>query len=226
MALNTYSGLKASIANWLNRSDLTSEISEDFITLAEKDFNSKLRIRQMVSTDSSFSINAETVALPTGFLQVRDFFIVNGGTKYALKYITPSQMDQIKGSSTAGQPSTYTIIGDNFRFAPTPASTYTGTLNFYKEFDPLTDSNTSNYILSNHPAIYLYGSLYHAANFLGGVEPRLIQQWQQMYATALERLERNDREDQYGNAPLQQRSDVTVAAPFSDSARISFNNNS
>jgi hypothetical protein len=225
MALSSYSGLKTSIANWLNRSDLTSEI-EDFIVLAEKDFNSKLRIRQMISSDNSFSINAETVALPTGFLQVRDFFIVNGGTKYALQYITPAQMDQIKGSSTSGQPSTYTIIGEKFRFAPTPASTYTGTLNFYKEFDPLSDSNTSNYILSNHPAIYLYGSLYHSANFLGGVEPRQVQQWQQMYATALERLERNDREDQYGNAPLQQRSDVTVAAPFSDSARISFNNNS
>jgi hypothetical protein len=225
MALSSYSGLKTSIANWLNRSDLTSEI-EDFIVLAEKDFNSKLRIRQMISSDNSFSINAEKVDLPTGFLQVRDFFIVNGGTKYSLQYITPAQMDQIKGSSTSGQPSTYTIIGDKFRFAPTPASTYTGTLNFYKEFDPLSDSNTTNYILSNHPAIYLYGSLYHSANFLGGVEPRQVQQWQQMYATALERLERNDREDQYGNAPLQQRSDVTVAAPFSDSARISFNNNS
>ena len=225
MALSSYSGLKTSIANWLNRSDLTSEI-EDFIVLAEKDFNSKLRIRQMISSDNSFSINAEKVDLPTGFLQVRDFFIVNGGTKYALQYITPAQMDQIKGSSTSGQPSTYTIIGEKFRFAPTPASTYTGTLNFYKEFDPLSDSNTTNYILSNHPAIYLYGSLYHSANFLGGVEPRQVQQWQQMYATALERLERNDREDQYGNAPLQQRSDVTVAAPFSDSARISFNNNS
>ena len=97
MALNSYSALKTSIANWLNRSDLTTEI-EDFIVLAEKDFNSKLRIRQMVSTDSSFSINAETVALPTGFLQVRDFFIIDGGSKHSLQYITPAQMDQIKGS--------------------------------------------------------------------------------------------------------------------------------
>ena len=87
MALNSYSALKTSIANWLNRSDLTTEI-EDFIVLAEKDFNSKLRIRQMVSTDSSFSINAETVALPTGFLQVRDFFIIDGGSKHSLQYIT------------------------------------------------------------------------------------------------------------------------------------------
>ena len=225
MALNTYSALKTSIANWLNRSDLTSEISEDFIVLTEKDFNSKLRIRKMIATNSSFTIDAETVALPTGFLQIRDMYIVDGGTKYALHYITPAQMDQIKGSSTSGQPSTFTIIGDNFRFAPTPASSYTATINYYKSFDALSDSNTTNYILTNHPAIYLYGSLYHAANFLGGVEPARLQQWQGMYTTALERLERNDREDQYGNAPLQQRGDVTVAGSFNERSFAVTNNN-
>ena len=225
MALATYSDLKTSIANWLNRSDLTSEISGDFIVLTEKDFNSKLRIRKMITTDSSFTIDAETVALPTGFLQLRDMYIVNGGTKYTLKYITPAQMDQIKGSSTSGQPSTFTIIGDNFRFAPTPASSYTATINYYKEFDALSDSNTTNYILNNHPAIYLYGSLYHAANFLGGVDPQRLQQWQGMYTTAMERLERNDREDQYGNAPLQQRGDVTVAGSFNDNFVAITNNN-
>ena len=75
MALSNYSELQSSIANWLNRSDLTTEITGDFIVLTEKDFNSKLRIRKMVESDSSFSINAETVALPSGFLQVRDLFI-------------------------------------------------------------------------------------------------------------------------------------------------------
>ena len=222
MALNSYSALKTSIANWLNRTDLTTEI-EDFIVLAEKDFNSKLRIRKMIS-ESSITINAETVALPTGFLQIRDFFITQGGTKHSLTYITPTQMDQIKGSSTSAMPEVYTILGDNFRFAPIPSSSFSGTLNFYKEFDPLSDSNTSNFILTSHPAIYLYGSLYHAANFLGGVEPRLIGQWQQMYVTALERLERNDREDQFSGSPLQIRTDVTVEAPFSDHTKVTNNN--
>jgi len=46
-----------------------------------------------------------------------------------------------------------------------------------------------------------------------------------MYATALERLERNDREDQYGNAPLQQRGDVTVAGTFNDVSKFVTNNN-
>ena len=146
MALATYSDLKTSIANWLNRSDLTSEISEDFIVLTEKDFNSKLRIRKMNETDSSFTINSETVALPTGFLQVRDFYILQGGTKYALKYITPAQMDQIKGGSTSGMPSTFTILGDYFRFAPYPSASSTVVINYSKDIYALPVRTPSNYI--------------------------------------------------------------------------------
>ena len=78
-------------------------------------------------------------------------------------------------------------------------------------------TNTSNWILTDHPAIYLYGSLYHAANFLGGVEPSQVQQWLQMYGTAMERLEINDREDQYSGSPLQMRSEDTVASSFGNS---------
>jgi len=51
MALTNYTELKTSIANWLNRSDLTSEIADDFIKLCEADFNAKLRIRQMEQID-------------------------------------------------------------------------------------------------------------------------------------------------------------------------------
>ena len=224
MALATYSDLKTSIANWLNRSDLTTEIAQDFIVLAEKDFNSKLRIRKMID-QTTLTLSGETATLPSDFLQVRDMYILNGGTKYALTYITPAQMDQIKGGSTSGQPSSYTILGDDIRFAPIPDSNYTLYLNYYKQFPALSDSNTSNYILVNHPAIYLYGSLYHASNFLGGIEPNQAGQWEKMYQTALERLERNDREDAYGNAPLQQRSDVTVAGAFNDKNYYATNNN-
>ena len=224
MALSTYSELKSSIANWLNRSDLTTEIANDFIVLTEKDFNSKLRIRKMVA-QTSLTLNAETVALPSGFLQVRDFYILSGGTKYSLTYMTPSQMDQIKGTSVVGMPSSYTILGDTFRFAPVPGDSYTAYLNYYKTFDALSDLNTSNFILTNHPSIYLYGSLYHAAQFLGGVDPNRVQQWLQLYSTALERLEQNDREDQFSGSPLQIRSDVTVAGAFNESYKVSTNNN-
>jgi hypothetical protein len=212
MALSTYTELKTTIANWLNRSDLTSEISDDFIVLTEADLNAKLRIRQM-HAQTTITIDAETETVPTGFLQVRDFYILSNGAKFPMTFISPAQMDAVKASSTTGVPSSYTILGSTFRFAPRPDSTYSGVLNYYKKFDPLTSSNTSNYILADHPAVYLYGSLFHAANFLGGFDPNQVQQWSQMYQTALERIELNDREA-YSGSPLQIRSDVTVASPF------------
>tara|TARA_R100001510_G_C7621302_1_gene182169 strand:- start:72 stop:740 length:669 start_codon:yes stop_codon:yes gene_type:complete len=215
MALTNYTTLKASIANWLNRSDLTSEIADDFIVLAEADFNSKLRVRKMI-TQVSFTIDSETEVLPTDFLQVRDFFILSGNTKVPLRYMSPSQMDQVKGTSTTGLPNSYTILGDNFRFSPKPDSSYTGIVNYYKKFSSLSSTNTSNYILSDHPAIYLYGALFHAANFLGGYNPQQVQSWQQMFATAMERLEQNDREDQFSGSPLQVRSEDTVRGAFSN----------
>ena len=213
MALSTYSELKTSIANFLNRSDLTTEIQDDFIKLTEADFNSKLRVRKMIA-QSTITIDSETESIPTGFLQVRDFYILSGSTKYPLRYMTPSQMDQVKGTSVTGIPQAYTILGDTFRFTPKPDSSYTGYLNYYKKFDALSSTNATNFILTDHPAIYLYGSLFHAANFLGGYNPQQVQTWQQMYATALERLELNDREDQFSGSPLQIRSEDTIASPF------------
>jgi len=213
MALTTYTELKASLANWLNRSDLTTEISDDFIKLAEADFNSKLRVRSMI-TQVNITVNAETAALPTDFLQIRDFYILAGQTKTPLVYATPASMDATSGTSTSGRPSSFTILGDTVRFSPKPDATYTAVMNYFKKFPALTSSVSTNYILGSHPAIYLYGSLFHAANFLGGINPQQVQTWQQMYATAMERLELNDREDEYNGSPLQVRTVTSVPSPF------------
>jgi hypothetical protein len=213
MALTTYTELKTSLANWLNRSDLTTEIGDDFIKLTEADLNSKLRVRAMIA-QVNITVNAETAALPTDFLQIRNFYILSGQTKTPLVYTTPASMDTTSGTSTTGKPTTFTILGDTLRFSPKPDATYTAVMNYFKKFPALTSTNATNYILASHPAIYLYGSLFHAANFLGGINPQQVQTWQQMYATALERLELNDREDEYNGSPLQVRTVTSVASPF------------
>ena len=216
MALTTFAGLKSSIADWLNRSDLTTQIP-DFIALAEADFNAKLRIRQMEQIDT-ITINAESVSVPTGFISVRSLYILLSSNKYVLEYITPHNMFEVKAGSTAGRPRVYTIESDNetesLRFGPSPDTSYTGYLSYYKSFGALSDSNTTNYILNKHPGIYLYGSLYHAANFLGGIDPNQVQQWLQMYISAMERCENNDRQDSYGGAPVTQRTDIQTDLSF------------
>ena len=217
MALSTYSELKSAIANWLNRTDLTDEIADDFIKLTEADFNAKLRIRPMEQIDT-ITIDSETETVPTGFIAVRSFYILSSSVKYPLEYITPANMFETRGGSRTGKPRAYTIESDNetetFRFGPSPDTSYTGYLSYYKAISALSVSNTSNWMLANHPAVYLYGSLYHAANFLGGIDQTQLGQWLQMYSTALERCENNDRQDSYGGAPVVQRTDVQTDLSF------------
>ena len=217
MAISTYTELKASIANWLNRSDLTSEIADDFIKLVEADLNAKLRIRQMEQIET-ITIDSETETVPTGFIAVRSLYILSNGTKYHLNYISPASLISIKGGSTSGLPRTYTIESDNgteqFRFAPAPDSSYTGYIQYYKAFTPLSSANASNYILASHPAVYLYGTLFHAANFIGGIDQGQSQSWLGMYQTALERLEDNDQNDSFGGSPVIQRTDIGTDLSF------------
>jgi hypothetical protein len=112
MAVSTYTELKASIANWLNRTDLTDEIADDFIKLTEADFNAKLRIRQMEQIDT-VTIDEETETVPTGFISVRSFYLLLSSTKYPLEYITPQNLFEIRGGSRTGRPRSYTIEADN-----------------------------------------------------------------------------------------------------------------
>jgi hypothetical protein len=74
MAIDTFAVLKTSIADWLNRADLTSQIP-DFITMAEARFNRELRCDAMDAT-ASVTITAGAVAVPTGLLAVRSFSLL------------------------------------------------------------------------------------------------------------------------------------------------------
>ena len=205
MALNTYSGLQASVANFLARTDLGTEII-DFIALTEAEFNRELRIRPMETT-ISFTIDSETETLPTGFLGVRSFFLNSNG-KQVLTFITPYQQHQTQGSSTTGLPKAYSIEGSNFRFSPIPSGTSTATLTYYKAFDALSNTNTSNYILLNHPNVYLCGALYHASNFIRGIDPNIVAQWKEQFVNSINLINAHDEKESYNATPLVQRTDI------------------
>ncbi len=67
MALTNYTELQASIADFLNRSDLTSVIP-DFITMAEADMNRTLRIKEM-SVRTRAPLNSQYLKLPVDFFR-------------------------------------------------------------------------------------------------------------------------------------------------------------
>ena len=210
MALNTYANLKSSIANWLGRSDLTNEIS-DFVKLAEQDFNAKLvnnGYNKMLSLEN-ITVNSESEALPSGFLGINSIY-VDGGNKQTLSYITPQSAFGSNLGSLSGMPTSYTIINSDIHFYPIPTSTYTVKMYYYKQFAPLANDTDTNDILTNHPDIYLFGSLYFSNTFIRGIDPNITKEWLNYYNNALERAVTLNLKDKFNqDSPLIMRSTIS-----------------
>lgn len=183
MSISTFAELKTNIADFLNRDDLTSAIPT-FIALAEAQINRDLRHWKMQSR-TSLTIDSEFEDLPADWLET---ISLNAGNKYPLKLASRETIaDKRMGSEdTAGTPEYYAHIADKFEFYPTPDDTYTGDLLYFQKVPALSDSNTTNWLLSHSPDVYLYGSLIHTAAYLQ--EDARAATWAQLYGAAVQKL--------------------------------------
>lgn len=199
MAIDTFSGLKTTIADYLNRDDLTS-IIPSFITLAEAKFNRKLRVRQMVKRATA-TLDTQYFAFPTDFLQAKEFQLNTNPITY-LQYVTQNQGDY--GSATqfvsAGKPQFYTIIGTQIQVIPTPDTGYTGELTYYGKIPALSDSNTSNWLLTYAPDLYLYGALLEASPYLKDDERLAV--WSSLYINSIGDIEIADQRASVASTPI------------------------
>lgn len=188
MALSTYSELKASVADWLNRSDLTSAIT-DFVSLAEAQMERKLRTRQMLSRATA-TIDTEYAAVPADFLESKSFKL-NTNPVTALGFETIDSLDNLAVTyPSASKPLFFSVVGGQFRFLPVPDTSYTGELAYYAKLSKLSDSNTTNWLLTAAPDAYLYGTLMQAAPYLQ--DDARITTWSALYMAALEDLQVSD----------------------------------
>lgn len=189
MALTTYAELKTSIGDWLNRSDLTSVIP-DFISLAEAQVERTLRTRQMI-VRANASFDAQYGAVPSDFLEAKSLKLTSTNPQTPLSFMSIDALDAEMTKYTAsGKPKFFGVVGGQLRIVPTPDSTYTTELTYYAKLSKLSTSNTSNWLLSSSPDIYLYGSLLQAAPYLQ--DDARIQTWATLYERALNDLQTAD----------------------------------
>jgi hypothetical protein len=186
-----YSQLKSNIADFLNRSDLTAVIPT-FISLTEAQMERALRVRQMIER-SAAQIDTEYSALPSDFLEAKTFKITSSRPIQPVEFVTPEQMDDAQQLSAGalGIPKYFTIIGNQIRVSPAPDATYDAELMYFAKFAKLSDSNTTNWLLTSSPDAYLYGSLMHAAPYLKDDERVAV--WGTLYNTAIEALKNADQ---------------------------------
>ena len=159
MAITTYAELQTAISDRLARVDLTATVLQEFIALAEAEMQRILKTLDQETKSAAFSITGEYVAVPTGLQAVRSF-VLNTAQRTPLAQMTSDAQSTIY--KTAAKPLFYEVVGANFRFAPVPDETYAATLVYLAKFDPLSVSVTTNWLLTAHPDVYLFGALKHA----------------------------------------------------------------
>ena len=201
MAISTFAELKTATANWLDRSDLTDRIPE-FISLAEARFNRILRIRDMetVSTAISTAAGTREYSLPTGFVQMKEFHLTTDPLT-PLAYITPEMMTRLWAGSSKGRPEVFTVIADNVRLGPNPDAVYTTSMLYYKTFTALSDSATTNDMLTNNPDVYLYGTLLEAEPFI--MNDQRVGLWLAAFEKAIGDIQNQDNKDRHSGSQLR-----------------------
>lgn len=202
MSITNYSELQTAVADWLDRSDLTSKIT-DFITLAEVRIARRLRVRAVEARDTSITTDgSEYYTLPTDFLEARNIQL-NTNPVTVLVYKTPEQLDVEFPSTSAGPTSAYTIIGTQIQLKPVQGGAYTLEIAYFKKLPALSDTNTTNWIMTNAPDLLLYGSLIEAEAYLVN-DPR-IAIWKGAFDESMEEWNKQEEKGRFSGSHLEVR---------------------
>ena len=201
MSITTYSELKSAIADWLLRDDLTTVIPT-FIALAEAQFNREIRDYRMVKR-STAQVDTEYFVPPADWLEnIR--FQLNTTPATTLDFVTPDQMSEEESRrGSTGRPMYFTMIGSNFQIMPIPDSTYDAELVYYSKIASLSDSTTTNWLLTDSPDIYLYGALMQAAPYLS--DDQRIQVWGGLYRQGIEAMRTQSDRAKVGSSSLRMK---------------------
>lgn len=198
MALSNYTELKASIADYLNRSDLTAAIP-DFISLTEAKL--KRRYKDFSPLSASNANNWILTSYPDvylyGALLEASPYLVEDQRVDVWAQLYAAAVGTLRGTVGNADFDDYDglklAVGDWLARADldgvVPQLIKLGEAKLFRKFDgvtALTSSNTTNWILTNHPDLYLYASLSEAAPYLG--QDDRLQVWRTLYEAEVGRI--------------------------------------
>lgn len=165
-----YTGLAAAVADDMNRTLASGDMAQ-FILSVESVVNARLAdnpIRPQ-HIHSTATVSAEYAAQPTDMIDV-DTISVPG--MWRLDYVDPPSFNRLLADEAAYKadleavytsgdlpPKYYTLIGSEFRFFPVPTGSHTLDLIYWSKVPNLNATDTANWVLTNHPTVYLHGCL-------------------------------------------------------------------
>jgi hypothetical protein len=203
MSLDTYANLKLEIIDWSHRDDLDLKI-DTFIDLAETEmFSNRIEPLRLTSSETRATASMDSTTpsryleLPDGFVEMRKLRIqIENGESYEVFYRTPGQLNV---KSSEGRPDFFTVTSQ-LEFDRNPDIAYSVEMQYMKKFTALSSSNTTNYILTNHPTIYLYGALWAVKKY--SEEYNEAEYYYSLFINSIRGANKVANTKRYGPAPV------------------------
>lgn len=154
-AIETYDGLVSFLEEHLELDTETVAQLPSLIRLAEYELD-----RMLTAPEREISVNLATTAgigfiqLPALYRQVRTVR-VSGYAPLSANSLSAVQEAQVN----SGRPLAYAMAEDSVHLAPTPDAAYTVSLVYMTRIPPLSPSNQTNWLLSQHADAYLFAAL-------------------------------------------------------------------
>lgn len=204
MAITTYTELKSAVSDWLNRTDLTAVIPS-FIALAESQFNQDERLRNQKSiVRATATFDQEYEALPGDYLEMLNLTNQTTVPFQKVDFLSLNQWDNFKKDFTTLQvPKFYTIVGNQLQLLPVPGSDIVAEMIYYAKITALSDASPTNWLLTNHPEVYLYGTLIQASPYLK--DDDRIATWNAMLEKSLDNIHQADDHALFAGSVIQAR---------------------
>jgi hypothetical protein len=200
MAITNYANLQTTIADFLNRDDLTSVIPT-FIQLCEANINRNVRHWKMETrTSGQQSAGDQYMQIPADWIETIRFHVTGSGTSPLDLISRAAMQDKRAGAEdTSGTPRYYTHADSQFELYPTPDADTDVELLYYAKVPDLA-TNSTNWLLEEAPDVYLYGSLLHSAPYLQ--EDSRMAVWAQMASASVVRLNEASEQARYSGSGL------------------------
>lgn len=206
----TWSDLKTRLADWVDRTDLSTTQIPEAIALAERKFNRTLFAPEReIQTTVALVASTETAAAPTDLWSILDFYL-STDPKAVLEPMPFPVLRNTYSQSATGKPQNYAIRGETFVFGPVPDGAYTGYLTYMQSIPALGGSlaTTTNWLLTDHPDLYLAGSL-AALHMLVKDEGR-AKVYAQEAGDITEQINRSTIRRTQGGPPVRIRSSIVI----------------
>lgn len=185
MALDgTYTGLLASISDWLVRGDL-APVAPDLVTLVDADLNSLTQRLRLQEVDQPLTMvpGSRFLPLPAAYEEPLALWVEWPAGREALTEVIASNLN---ATNTAGRPYQWCIDGANLGFDRPADQAYSLTFRILAGFGLAAGASPSTYVLSRYPNVYLYGALLKAAPYIKNDDR--IPVWRAEYGAAMQAM--------------------------------------